>query len=176
MMDARWLRPLGVGEIIDAALKIYRARFVTMLKAVAVVVIPVQLFNVIVVLSLPTSTTTTTSTSSGFTTTSSSSGSGGAAIAALLVLFVVSIVSTFLASAVCLKIVTDAYLGTVTTWRESLRFGMSKLLSVLWIAFLSVGGVTIGALLCIAPGIWLYVAWAVAIPALLGEGTKGTKA
>jgi hypothetical protein len=175
MMDARWLRPLGVGEIIDAALKIYRARFVTMLKAVAVVVIPVQLLNVIVVLSLPT-TTTTTSTSNGFTTTSSSSGNGGAAVAALLVLFVVSIVSTFLASAVCLKVVTDAYLGTVTGWRESLRFGMSKLFSVLWIAFLSVGGVFIGTLLCIAPGIWLYVAWATAIPALLVEGSRGTKA
>ena len=30
-MDARWLRPLGVGEVIDAAFKIYRARFSALL-------------------------------------------------------------------------------------------------------------------------------------------------
>ena len=117
MMDARWLRPLGVGEVIDAALKIYRARFMTMLKAVAVVVIPVQLINVIVVLSLPDVTTTRT-TSNGFTTTQST-GNGGAVIAALLVVQMVTILSSLVATAACLKVVSDAYLGTVTTWRES---------------------------------------------------------
>jgi hypothetical protein len=173
VMDARWLRPLGVGEVIDAAVKVYRARFATMLKAVAVVVVPVQILNVIVVLSLPTQTTTTT-TSNGFQTTSTSNT--GSSFAAVLLLQVVAIISTYLAQAVCLKVVSDAYLGTVTGWRESLRFGVSKLPSLLWIAFLSIGGVIIGAFLCLAPGIWLYVAWVVAVPALLVEGDRGTKA
>ncbi|MGZ6978029.1 MAG: hypothetical protein ACXVJW_07975, partial [Acidimicrobiia bacterium] len=173
MMDARWLRPLGVGEIIDAAFKIYRARFGAMVRAVAVVVIPVQLINVIVVLSLPTTTTTTTSRS-GFTTTSSASG--GTAIAALLVLQIVTILSSLLATAACLKIVSDAYLGTVTTWRESLKFGMTKFPSLLWIGTLSILGVGLGLVFCIVPGVWLYVAWCIAVPAMLVEGARGTNA
>jgi hypothetical protein len=173
-MDARWLRPLGIGEVIDAALKIYRARFGTMLRAVAVVVVPVQLVNILVVLSLP-ETTTSTTTTDGFTTTSSTVGSG-AAIAAFLVLQIVTILSGLLATAACLKVVSDAYLGTVTDWRESLKFGMSKFPSVLWIGILSILGVGLGFIFCIVPGVWLYIAWCVAIPALLVEGARGTKA
>jgi hypothetical protein len=174
MMDARWLRPLGVGEIIDAAFRIYRARFGAMIKAVAVVVIPVQLINVIVVLSLPTTTTRTFNGSGTFTTTEGPSG--GAAVAALIVLQIVTVLSTLVATAACLKIVSDAYLGTETSWRDSLRFGLSKTPSILWIAVLSGLGVGLGAILCIAPGIWLYVAWCIGIPVLLVEGLRGSKA
>ena len=37
-------------------------------------------------------------------------------------------------------------------------------------------GVVLGTLLFIAPGVWLYVAWAFAMPALLVEGLRGRKA
>ena len=174
MMDARWLRPLGVGEVIDGALKIYRARFGTMLKAVAVVVVPVQVFNVLVVLSLPSP--TTTRTTSGFTTTSTSTGNSATVIAAILLLQLVVIISGLLATAACLKVVSDAYLGTVTSWRESLRFGLSKLRSIVWVGLLNALGVGLGFVFCIVPGVWLYVSWEIAVPVLLVEGTKGTKA
>ena len=62
------LRPLGIGEILDAGIKIYRNKFATMLKAVAVVIVPVQVLNVLITLSLP-----DTSTTAGATTTSSDS-------------------------------------------------------------------------------------------------------
>ena len=40
-MDPAGLRPLGIGEIIDVAIKVYRARFGVLVKSVAVVLGPV---------------------------------------------------------------------------------------------------------------------------------------
>jgi hypothetical protein len=160
------LRPLGVGEILDAAIKVYRNKFGTMLKAVAVVIVPVQVLNVLITLSLP-----DTSTTAGTTTTTSDSEWAG--FAALLLIFVISLVSAALAEAACLKAVSDTYLGTETDWRESLRFGFRRLGSLLWLMLIHGVVVLLGLLACIAPGVWLYVAWSVAVPALLIEGTRG---
>ena len=39
-VNAPELRPLGIGEIIDVAFKLYRSNFATFIKIVAVIVIP----------------------------------------------------------------------------------------------------------------------------------------
>jgi hypothetical protein len=163
------LRPLGIGEILDAAIKVYRNKFGTMLKAVAVVIVPVQVLNVLITLSLP-----DTSSTAGTTTTTSDSEWAG--LAALLLIFVINLVSAALAEAACLKAVSDTYLGTDTDWRESLRFGFRRLGSLLWLMLIHGVVVLLGFLACIAPGVWLYVAWSVAVPALLIEGTRGFQA
>jgi hypothetical protein len=166
---AAQLRPLGIGEILDAGIKIYRSKFATMLKAVAVVVVPVQVLNVLITLSLP-----DTSTTAGTTTTTSNSEWAG--FAALLLVFVITIVSSALAEAACLKAVSDTYLGTETDWRESLRFGFRRLGSLVWLTLIRGAIVLLGFAACIVPGVWLYVAWSVAIPVLLIEGPRGFQA
>ena len=163
------LRPLGIGEILDAGIKIYRNKFATMLKAVAVVIVPVQVLNVLITLSLP-----DTSTTAGATTTSSDSEWAG--VAALLLIFVINVVSSALAEAACLKAVSDTYLGTDTDWRESLRFGFRRLGALLWLTLIHGVIVLLAFAACIAPGVWLYVAWSVAVPVLLMEGTRGFRA
>jgi hypothetical protein len=163
------LRPLGVGEILDAGIKIYRNKFATMLKAVAVVIVPVQVVNILITLSLPDTTTTTAGTTA-------SDGSGWAGVAALLLIFVITVISSTLAEAACLKAVSDTYVGTDTDWRESLRFGFRRLGSLLWLTVLHGVLLLLAFVACIVPGIWLYAAWSVAVPALLIEGTRGFKA
>jgi hypothetical protein len=163
------LRPLSIGEILDAGVKIYRNKFATMLKAVAVVIVPVQVLNVLITLSLP-----DTSTTVGATTTSSDSEWAG--VAALLLIFVINVVSSALAEAACLKAVSDTYLGTETDWRESLRFGFRRLGALLWLTLIHGVIVLLAFAACIAPGVWLYVAWSVAVPVLLMEGTRGFRA
>jgi hypothetical protein len=167
------LRPLGLGEILDAGIKVYRNKFATMLKAVAVVVVPVQVLNVLIQLSLPDSATTTTGTG---TTATTSDGSGWAGIAALLLILVISVVSSTLAEAACLKAVSDTYLGTDTDWRGSLRFGFQRLGSLLWLTLIHGVLLLLAFAACIVPGIWLYAAWSVAVPALLIEDKRGLKA
>ena len=163
------LRPLGIGEILDAGIKVYRSKFSTMLKAVAVVIVPVQVLNVLITLSLP-----DTSTTAGTTTTTSDSEWAG--LAALLLILVINIVSSALAEAACLKAVSDTYVGTETDWRGSLRFGFRRLGSLMWLTLIHGVLVLLGFAACIVPGVWLYVAWSVAIPVLLVEGQRGFRA
>src|SRR5207248_10550062 len=54
-MDAADLRPLGVGEVLDAGIKIYRRRFGTLVRATASVVVPVSIISGIVGVSAATS-------------------------------------------------------------------------------------------------------------------------
>jgi hypothetical protein len=86
---------------------------------------------------------------------------------------VINIVSSALAQAACLKSVSDTYLGTETDWVASLRFGFRRLGSLLWLTLIHGVIVLLGFAACIAPGVWLYVAWSVAVPVLLIEGTRG---
>src|ERR1700704_1227210 len=120
-MDAAQLRPLRVGEILDVAIRVYRQKFSTMVKAVALVVLPVQVLNVLIRLSLPSSSTTTTDSTTGAVRFNGSAFA--ATMAGLLVLLVASVVSSTLAQAACFKTVGDTYLGTPSEWRSSLRFG-----------------------------------------------------
>lgn len=172
-MDAATLRPLGVGEVLDAAIRVYRQKFLTMVKAVAIVVVPVQVVNVLVRLSLPTGTTTTTTSFNGTTTTQVNGGDVATFVAGMLVLLVVGVVSSTLAQAACFKTVGDTYLGTESDWRGSLRFGFSRFWSLLWLIVLHGLLLLVAFALCIAPGVWLYAAWSVAIPVLLIEHTGG---
>ena len=169
MSTAAQLRPLGIGEILDAGVKVYRSRFATMLEAVAVVIVPVQVLNVLITLSLP-----DTSTTAGTTTTTSNSEWAG--FAALLLVFVINVVSSALAEAACLKAVSDTYLGTESDWRESLRFGFRRFGSLVWLTLIHGVIVLLGLAACIVPGVWLYVAWSVAVPVLLIEGPRGFQA
>src|ERR1700724_1807458 len=167
-MDAAQLRPLRVGEILDAAIRVYRQKFSTMVKAVVIVVLPVQVLNVLVRLSLPSSSTTTTDS----TGTVHFNGSAFAAtIAGTLVLLVASVVSSTLAQAACFKIVGDTYLGTPSDWRSSLRFGFSKFWRLLGLILLHGLLLLLAFVACVVPGVWLYAAWPVAVPVLLIEGT-----
>ncbi len=175
-MDPAALRPLGVGEVLDAAIRVYRQKFLTMVKAVAIVVVPVQVLNVLVRLSLPTGTTTTTTSFNGSTTTQVNGGDAATVVAGVLVLFVVGVVSATLAQAACFKTVGDTYLGTESDWRGSLRFGFSRFWSLLWLLVLHGVLLLVAFAACIIPGVWLYAAWSVAIPVLLIEHTGGFRA
>src|SRR6266508_5844509 len=141
-----------------------------MLAAVAIVVVPVQVVSILITLSLPNSTTASTGT------TTTTTGDGWPGFAAFLLLLVISVISAALAEAACLKAVSDAYLGTDTDWRGSLRFGYRRLGPLVWLTVIHAVLLLLAFAACIVPGVWLYAAWALAIPALLLEDVRGLKA
>src|SRR5690606_33333240 len=109
------LRPLGVGEMLDAALKIYRSRWKTLLAAVAVPVLPVVLFSVLV------------SASAGDFAVDPVTGEleadGGdllLSFAALLVSLFATVIATSVATAACYRSISGAYVGDDPDWKESL--------------------------------------------------------
>jgi hypothetical protein len=168
------LRPLNIGEILDVSIKIYRSNFATLVKAVAIVVAPVQVLSALVQAS-------TGDGSTGFTFEATDTPEGApfdasefwAALAGSLVVGVLGWVASQLATGASLKAVASAYMGERPDWLASLRFALGRLESLVWLAFLTGLLLFIGLLLCIVPGVYLWGAWAVAIPVLLLEPPRG---
>jgi hypothetical protein len=168
------LRPLSLGEILDVAIKICLRNWRTLLKAVLVVVVPVQIVSTLL-------TADYTMSSLDFTANADktpqqtlddlNSYLGGLAISSLL-----QVLAVLLASAACFRAIAQAYLGDEPDWRGSLSFALHRAPSLLWLTLLNFLGIFAGFLLFIGPGIWLYFAWVVAMPVLLVEGLRGRKA
>lgn len=178
-MDAGALRPLGLGEILDVAIKLYRARFATMAKVVAVFVAPVYVFSALVQLSL---------------LPGDDADVGGtefwAVVAAAVVTGLAVYLASELATAGSFRVVSGTYLNDETDWRDSVGFATARLGPLVWLTILSglgMGAVAaLGALLAVAVfpllfllvlgAVYLYGLWAVAVPALLFEDVRGTRA
>jgi hypothetical protein len=130
------LRPLGVGERLDAGFKIFGRNFLPMAKAVLVVAVPAGIVEVLISISTALPSQTTTSGPFGTATTTVPTSDRWAYSAGLLLLFVVAEVVAAIATATCYRIIVGAYLGQPMPWREALRFGVRRLPSILWIFFL----------------------------------------
>ena len=171
-MEYENLRPLGIGEILDSALRIYRSRFGALVTVVAFVVVPLHALQLLFQISQP---TTHIVRSQGFRY-QSSGPTPGIALALLIVTVLVSLLTTTLAQAASMRIVADQYLGTKTSWWVSLRDALRQFRSLLWVAILVGVSWVVGGLLCVLPGVFAYVLFSVSIPALLMEGCKGRRA
>ena len=167
------LRPLGVGEILDVAFKVYTRHAVQLFKVVAFVVVPIQVLGAIILLS--TVDDPDLITGFGEINTDSDTELAGA-IAGTLVTNVLGALAVLLATAACVKAVSDAYLKRHPDWRESLTTARSKLGSLIWLSFLYFLLLIPAFLALIIPGIWLAIAWTVAYPVLILEGIRGRKA
>lgn len=174
-MNAAELRPLRIGEILDVAIKIYRSNFTTLIKAVALVVAPVQILVAVVQASAPDS--PVKAPPPGSTAAPEIQfDQFWAYFAALIVASLLAAVATQVATAASLKAVSGAYMGETPDWRTSLRFALSHLGSLLWLGLLSSVLLTLGLLACLVPGVYLYGAWAVVVPVLLLEDVRGRRA
>lgn len=194
------LRPLSVGEILDASFKVYGRNFMTMARAILVVAIPFSLISAVVRASISTS----GSSSSAFPTISTNSTttpSTSAAVASLLVA-ILTVVSASVSTAIIYRVVGDAYLGQPPSWRVALGGGLRKANSVLWLTLVTVicfaglimvplvlvilaaqASIGLGIILGVATGIpavvaciWLVVGAQLAVPSLMLEDYRGWKA
>ena len=158
------LRPLGVGEILDTALAVYRQHAFSLWRIVAVVLaLPAALSGVIAV-------------AQHQIENSNDSGSDASLLALVLVTQLVALLATFLATAAAYRLVADAYMGRPVDPAASLRFGLRRFASVLWVSLLAGLGIIVGFFLFIVPAVYLAVCWSIAVPVLLGENLRGRRA
>lgn len=166
-MGSAALRPRRVGEILDAAIKLYLGNARVLMGAAATVVIPLQILAGIVLLS----TYSDGRDIGGF----SSFGRGvtpaeaHARLGASVIAQVVTLIGSTFTLAVCVKAISDAYLDQSPSISSSLRFGLRRLGPLLVLEVLELVGIGLGFLLLVIPGVWLYGAWSVRVPALLIE-------
>jgi hypothetical protein len=166
------LRPLGIGEALDMAIKVYRARFRTLVRAVVMVVAPVQAVAALIQLSVPTSDALRTQSTPGTTPTFDTSNFVGYLVATVVVV-ALQYIAAQLATAASLNVVSSAYLGEDVDWRPSVRFATHRLRSLLWVSFLVTFIAGVALILCIAPGVYLFFSWSMAVPVLLLEDRRG---
>jgi hypothetical protein len=97
-------------------------------------------------------------------------------ITGLVIGSLVVVLGLVLATAAACVIVAEGWHGRTPTWRSAWAIVGRRAGPLAWLTF--VGGllVVVGLLLCILPGIWLGIAWSVAVPALLFEEVRGTRA
>lgn len=170
------LRPLGVGELLDVALKIWRRHFWTLARIVIVVVAPVEIVGSFVLTVLTPQETVVVETEFGPRETFADGADAGAFVAGALLAGILSGVAFLISSAAALRAVSVAYLGGEPDWRESLRLAGHRLGSLVWLATIAMFGLGIGFLFFVLPGIWLAVSWSVAFAVLVAEGRGGTGA
>jgi len=164
------LRPLRVGEILDAGIKVYLGNARTLLGLTAVVVVPFQILNAIVLLSVVSS---ASEVPHGFLGIGARHTSSAALSGARMVLLLTGLIVGALTTAACVKAVSDAYLDQPVDLGSSLRFAARRIGSLVWLEILMWVLLGLAFLALVVPGIWLYAAWSVATPALLIEGVRG---
>ncbi len=160
----RDLRPLGIGEILDAGIKLFMRHWRTLVLSVIGLILPVQILSALIIASIAPEQFDLTSSRTGVEEGEEAAFWIGQALIAIL-----TFVTVLLATAVCFKAVADAYLGVEPDWRRSLRFALGRLGGLVGVSFLAGLILVLGFAALIVPGIWLAVAYSVAVPALLLE-------
>ena len=176
MQAAPELRPLGIGEVLDVGIKIVWRNAATMFWIVVPIVLPVQFLASLILVSAENEseqvgTIDPVTGEITYDTTETWIVLTAFVAVALLGLLVLTLVT-----AACFKAVGDAYLAERPSAKSSLGYALRRTHSIIWVTILTWILVLIGFVLCIIPGIWLYVSFAVAVPVLLTEGVKGRKA
>ncbi|HWH95384.1 MAG TPA: hypothetical protein VNT03_16100, partial [Baekduia sp.] len=170
------MRPLNLGETLDASIKIVRARWKTLATVMIVIALPLQIADVLII----SSTTDVYQAGSGLAAsdaaTKTTYSDEGAYIAGQTAIIALSILSYLLGTVACYRAIADTYLGRPTSARDSLSFAAGRLGATLWLTIVLFAGLVAGFIALILPGIWLAVAWSVAYPVMLVEGTGGVGA
>ena len=108
------LRPLGIGEILDAGIKLFTRHWRTLVLSVVGLVLPVQIISALVTASVAPEQFDFTTSESGVSQDEEAEFLVSQGIVVLL-----GVLSTLLATAVCFKAIADAYLGAEPDWRRA---------------------------------------------------------
>jgi hypothetical protein len=169
-VSAPALRPLGVGEILDVAIKITLRNWKTLVGLVALIVAPVQILVALIEISA----------TEGILTTGEAdtidSDEVAVVVGGVVLIVIVGFMATILSQAVAFRAVVEAYLGGRPQWKESLAFVVRRLHSLLWLTLIGFVFLIVASVPCGIPAIWLGVSWIVAIPAMLTEDVRGVQA
>jgi hypothetical protein len=165
------LATLSLGETISAAVSLYARNAPQLWQAVAIVVIPLEVIEVLIRRS-SLGADTFVHDGTMYTVGLGQTGTGiGATIGVALIGFLAQLLSI----GAVFRLVLDDYMGRRISIGESFSYAASRLLALVWISILYAVLVAIGLVLFVLPGVYLIVAFSVAIPVVMIEGRTGFK-
>jgi hypothetical protein len=162
------LRPRGIGEILDTAVVLYRARFTRLARVAAAVVIPVQVLSAIVLISARPDSISFGIT--GSVTPHYDSNAFATQLGAIVVVLLVTVLSTAVVTAVCARITAEAYIGRESVARDAARAVRSRFFAVVGVSLVVLVSEGIGFVFCFVGALFPLTVFAVAIPVLILEG------
>jgi hypothetical protein len=159
---------MRVGELLDAAINLYRRNWKTFMGIVAFVLVPVNLLQAFL-----------TRTVGGQITSPEEIGvgpDGGALVATIIVgaatfLFIVPFLTAAIARAT-----SEIYLGGSPGVGEIYRFALGRTRSILWVSLLSALVIVLGLVALVIPGIIFFIRYQFSTSIVVVEGQRGTKA
>jgi hypothetical protein len=167
------VRPLTLGETLDAGMKIVRAQWRTLATVMVVVALPIQLLDLIIVAATTDVYEVGAALSSDSASSATAYGDEDAYVAGQLAIQLLGLVGYLIGTVACYRAIADGHLGRPAEVADSLRFAARRAGTTLWLTLLLIVGLIAAFVALIIPGIWLMVAWSVAIPVLLVEGRGG---
>ncbi|MEA2123773.1 MAG: hypothetical protein QOI80_555 [Solirubrobacteraceae bacterium] len=161
------MRPLSIGELLDAAFAAVRRNFGTLVLCTLVVVVPVAIINTLISAS-------SSDAAFDFTTTNTISEDEIAPyVAGTLATSLLSLLAQTLTAAACLRTIGGDVVGAPAGAAESLRYAAKRLGPLIWISILYALALVVGVLMCFVGVVWLGVLFCLATPALLFEEARG---
>ena len=162
------LRPRGIGEMLDVAVSLYRARFGRLISVAAAVVVPVQVLSTLVLLSAQPDTVNVSFT--GAATPQYNDRSSALQLGAIVIVFIVGVLSTAFVVAVCTRVVADAYSDNTADAGEIMQVARRRYLAVVGTSLLVAASEGIGFVFCFVGALVPLTLFAVAVPSLILEG------
>ncbi len=164
----RPVRPLSVGELLDAAFSAVRRNFGPLVLCTLVVVVPVSVLNTLV---------SASSNDAAFdfaNSTTVDEDNLGLFLAGTGVTTLLSLLAQTLTAAACLRMVGGDVVGSPASPGDSLRYAAKRLLPLVWVTILYALAIVVGVLMCLVGAAWLGVLFCLATPALLFEEAAGS--
>jgi hypothetical protein len=177
---------MGVGEILDAAIKLYRSQWKRLMAIVAIALVPITFLQVFLTREIGTPLTDPTTAPAELEST--------VLVSVILAVIQLLIIQPFLVAAVA-KASADVYLGHEVVVGPTFRFAVSKIHSILWISILQVLAVLVPMfvlvllavivsdelaiailVLLVIPAIVVFFRFIFGSTVLVVEGRKGSKA
>ena len=164
------LRQMGIGELVDGAVKLYRRDWLALTGIAALVLIPLTFVQLWV-------SQTMVSSVDVFTTDAEFQAMTTQLLVVTLVFAAVQllIAQPFLVAAIS-RAAADAYLGERVTLAQTLRYALSRLLAILWVTVITLVVTIVGFILLIIPGIIAMIRLTLAPAVVVVEDVRGTKA
>ena len=155
------LRPLSVGETLDAAFRLFRHRFGTLVLCVMVPIVPLYILGTLIV----------GSTDSTAFDVNAAANNDGTAILGRFLDQMLAGVAAALAVGACFKAVSAAYLGERAGVGDSLRYALGRVVPMIiaYIVLVVILGLSLLAL--VIPFFFMAVKTSMTFPALVCERT-----
>jgi hypothetical protein len=162
------MQPMGIGEVLDAAITLYRTQWKALLPIAALLVVPATFLQLYLTRGLGSPLTTTP-------TPVTPEELEGTFIAAGIISLIQFLFIDPLLTASVARVAAQGYLGHRVEVGPTLGFAIRRVHSILWISLLTGLAILLGLIVVIVGAIIAWVRLSFAPAVLVIEGTKGSK-